>query len=110
LDKSQSKLTEWVGHARKIVAAFIIAKVGHEFLGFMMSAVKASSDLTESANKAQVAFGAAFSQISAFADDSAKRFGSVKSEIFDLTAGLGFMFTNVGLTKTRRRSWRSNWR
>lgn len=99
LDQSQAKLGQWINSAQKLVAAFVIARAGQELVGFLAGAAKAASDLAESANKAGVAFGSAFPKIEAFADDMATRFGVVKSEIFDITAGLGFMITNAGFAK-----------
>ena len=101
LDDSKGKLTAWVGDAQKLIAGFIIAKAGQEFLSFLGDATKAASDLAESANKAGVAFGSAFPRINEFADEMANKFGIVKSEIYDITAGLGFMLTNAGLTKDK---------
>ena len=101
LDDSRSKLESWVGSAQKLVAAFVISKVAGDFLSFLGDATKAASDLAESTNKASVAFGSAFPKISAFAEDMATRFGIVKSEIYDITAGLGFMLTNAGLTRDK---------
>jgi hypothetical protein len=101
LDDSQKKLSAWAGHASKIVAAFVIAKAGQEFASFLASSAKAASDLAESANKAGVAFGSAFPKIEAFAEGMANKFGIIKSEIYDITAGLGFMLTNAGLTKDK---------
>jgi hypothetical protein len=99
LDASKGKLADWVGSAQKMIAAFVIAKVGSDFLSFMGEAVKSASDLAESANKAQVAFGSAFPKIASFADEMAGKFGIVKKEVYDLTAGLGFMLTNAKLSK-----------
>ena len=101
LDDSEKKLTHWAKSASKIVAAFVIAKAGQEFVSFLASSAKAASDLAESANKASVAFGSAFPVVEKFADEMANKFGIVKSEIFDITAGLGFMLTNAGLTKDK---------
>lgn len=101
LDDSEKKLSAWAGHASKIVAAFVIAKAGQEFASFLASSAKAASDLAESANKAGVAFGSAFPKIEAFAEGMANKFGIIKSEIYDITAGLGFMLTNAGLTKDK---------
>jgi hypothetical protein len=101
LDDSKGKLNAWAGSASKIVAAFVIAKAGQEFAGFLASSAKAASDLAESANKAGVAFGSAFPKVEAFAEGMATKFGLVKSEIYDITAGLGFMLTNAGLTNDK---------
>lgn len=99
LDQSSSKLTAWVGSAQKLVAAFVAAKAGREFLAFLNSAVESASNLAESLNKAGIAFGDQLPKMNKYVDEMASRFGIVKTEIYDAAAALGFMMTNAGLAK-----------
>jgi len=60
------------------------------------SSIKAASDLTETLGKTDVILGSASGQVKAFADDMAKRFGSVKRETLDVASEIGGLAKSVG--------------
>lgn len=75
------------------VAAFAAVKIG----GFIKDAIGQASDLSESASKAQVVFGAATKSVVAFASNSATALGLSRQQALEAVGTFGNLGVSLGL-------------
>lgn len=70
-------------------------------VGLGGASVKLASDMNESMNKVDVAFGKSANEVKKFSDTSLKEFGIAKGTALDMSATFGDMGTSMGLTQAQ---------
>ena len=103
-EKSHSALSKIGGAADKISStsgkiAGTMAPATAAIAGLGALAFNAASDVAESMNKVDVAFGDSSDEVKKFAEDSLDSYGIAKGTALDMAATFGDMGTSMGLTQ-----------
>lgn len=103
-EKSHSALSKIGGAADKVATtsgkiAGTMAPATAAIAGLGAVAFNAASDVEESQNKVNVAFGESAEEVKAFAEDALKSYGIAKGTALDMASTFGDMGTSMGLTQ-----------
>ena len=98
ISTTQSKLTDIGG---KMVSAgkTLTTAITLPIVGAGIASVKLASDLQESTNKVDVAFGSSSGKVKEFANTTLKSFGIAKGSALDMASLFGDMGTSMGLSQ-----------
>jgi hypothetical protein len=95
LDNKTKKLSDSFKKAGAILTVGLTAPI----VAFTVQAVKSASDLQETLNKVDVAFGNSSEEIKEWAKTSIKQFGMAEQTALDMTALYGDMATGMGVNQ-----------
>lgn len=103
LAAAKSKVTGWISGlgsvAGKVGAVLGVAGLAASGLDGLKSAIMSASDLNETVSKTGVVFGAATSQVTAFADEMADKYGASKQAMLDAASALGLIGKAAGMSQ-----------
>ena len=98
MKKAQKKLKKF-GSSMTRIGGTMSASVTLPILAAAGASVKMASDMEESLNKVDVAFGDSSQQIKDFSDTTLEAFGIAKADALEMTSLFGDMGTSLGFTR-----------